>query len=260
MEDWIKKATDWFNSYYNSFSDLTVLQKKNFEIKKNHSIRVANISLLISEQLKLSTEETKTAFLIGLLHDIGRFKQLIEYNTFNDNISVDHAKLGIETLIEVNPFEILRFHNEEVLIKAISNHNKFKIEQGLNDEELFHTKLIRDADKLDILKVLTDYYSNKNGKANHTLTWELEKGTSVSKEVAKETLEGKLVTRNKIKSEIDVKIMQLSWIYDINFIQSFELLMKNRYLEIIYDTLPKNDLIIEIYRKVKVFAENQRMS
>jgi hypothetical protein len=51
--------------------------------------------------------------------------------------------------------------------------------------------------------------------------------------------------------------MQLSWVYDINFKPTFEYLLKNRFLEKIYNTLPKKDIIIDIYRKVKVFAENK---
>jgi len=51
--------------------------------------------------------------------------------------------------------------------------------------------------------------------------------------------------------------MQMSWVFDLNYKPSFEFLSKSRYLEAIYSTLPKNDLIIEIYRKIKVYTENR---
>lgn len=257
MENWTQKAIDWFIGYYDSFKDLAEQQEVNFKIKKNHSLRVAQNSLSIATQLNWSEEDVKTAFLIGLLHDVGRFRQLFEYNTFNDKKSVNHAELGVEILKQKNPFELLNFQHKDILTKAIENHNKFKVDKRLFENELKHAKLIRDADKLDIFKVLTDYYSNKNGKANHTLTWELGKGNTISKEVAKEILTNKLVSRNNVVSELDVKVMQLSWVYDFNYKQSFAQLMKKGYLEIIYKSLPKNDLVFEIYRKVKVFAENQ---
>ena len=107
---------------------------------------------------------------------------------------------------------------------------------------------------------LTEYYSTRNGSANHTLTWELKKGTVVSPSVAKEVLSGKLVSKKNILSEMDVKIMQLSWVYDLNFRPTVEYLVKKRYLESIYNSLPKNDLVIEIYRKIKVFTENKIMA
>lgn len=36
------------------------------------------------------------------------------------------------------------------------NHNKFEIEENLNDMELLHCKIIRNADKLDNFRVKQD--------------------------------------------------------------------------------------------------------
>jgi hypothetical protein len=69
-----------------------------------------------------------------------------------------------------------------------------------------------------------------------------------------------MVSKKNVLSEMDIKIMQLSWVYDLNFRPTFEYLVKNRYLESVYNSLPKNDLVIEIYRKIKVFTENKIMS
>ena len=260
MKEWIGISTEWFDNYCYSFKELTEKQQLNFKIKKEHSLRVAEIAFSMSIKLEWTEEEQKTAFLIGLLHDIGRFKQLVEFDTFNDEKSVDHGDIAIDILNDENPFELLDIKNKELVFVAISNHNKFKIQDGLTGQELLHAKLIRDADKMDIFRVLTEYYSKRNGFKNHTLTWELQKGTVVSPAVAKEVLAGKLVTKKNLLSEIDIKIMQLSWVYDLNFRPAFEYLIKNRYLENIYNSLPKNDLIFEIYRKIKVYTENKIMS
>jgi putative nucleotidyltransferase with HDIG domain len=260
MKDWISVSTEWFNSYCNSFKELTDKQQLNFDIKREHSQRVANIALTISDRLQWTEDEQKIAFLVGLLHDIGRFRQLAEFDTFNDEKSIDHAELALEILKDVNLFDILKIGNKELVFTAILNHNKFKIMEGLSDKEFLHAKLIRDADKLDIYRVLTEYYSKRNGSANHTLTWEMKKGTVVSPDVAKEVLAGKMVTKKNVLSEMDIKILQLSWVYDLNYRPAFEYLMKNRYLENIYNSLPKNDLVIEIYRKIKVFTENRLMT
>lgn len=260
MKDWISVSTEWFNSYCNSFKELTDKQQLNFDIKREHSQRVANIALTISDRLQWTEDEQKIAFLVGLLHDIGRFRQLAEFDTFNDEKSIDHAELALEILKDVNLFDILKIGNKELVFTAILNHNKFKIKEGLSDKEFLHARLIRDADKLDIYRVLTEYYSKRNGSANHTLTWELKKGIVVSPDVAKEVLAGKMVTKKNVLSEMDIKILQLSWVYDLNYRPAFEYLMKNRYLENIYNSLPKNDLVIEIYRKIKVFTENRLMT
>lgn len=257
MKEWVNISTEAFNSYINSFKGLTDSQQLNFDIKKEHSLRVADISLHLAEKLEFTEEQCQLAYFVGLFHDIGRFSQLVEFNTFHDDDSVDHAELGVKILSEDAAFRKLDFASNDLFLKAIANHNKLKLQNGFSEQELKFAKLIRDADKLDILRVLTDYYSNRNATPNHTLTWDLPKGNVVSPLVAKEVLSGKLVSKKNVASEIDVKIMQLSWVFDLNFKPSFEYLFKDRFLERIYKTLSKNDLVIEIYRKVKVYSENK---
>ena len=256
MKDWVGNLNKWFNSYCDSFSGLTDNQKRNFEIKKDHSFRVAGFSVHLAEKLEFNAEELKLVYFIGVFHDIGRFKQLVEYDTFDDTKSVDHAEFSVQVLKDEEIIKRFGVENEDVILTAILHHNKLKLPTKLTEQELKFAKIIRDADKIDILKVLIDYYSDRNAVPNHTLTWDLPQGTSVSAAVAKQILNEKLVSKDKVVSEIDVKIMQMSWVYDLNYRPTFEYMLKNRFLESIYNTLPKNDLVIEIYRKVKVFSEN----
>ena len=257
MEDWIKNANEFFESYVDSFTGLTSGQQENFKIKKEHSYRVAENADRLGKMINLNAEDLKAAYFSGLYHDIGRFDQLANYNSFNDNTSLDHAEHSVKVLKEKDVFNDLDSELQELVLFAICYHNKLQLPKKGNERELMHARLLRDADKLDILKVLTDYYSDKNKEPNHTLTWDLPPGGTVSQPVAKEILAGKLVSKEKVKNETDVKIMQLSWVYDLNFKQTFEFIFQNRLFEKIYNTLPKNDLIIEIYRKVKVYAENK---
>lgn len=257
MKEVVSIAIKDFNSYIDSFTGLTENQKRNFEIKKEHSVRVAENCVYLAEKLDFTENQIQIAYLAGLFHDIGRFKQLVEFDTFNDEKSVDHAEYAVKVLESEPFFENIDFGNKDLVFKAILNHNKYKIPDGMSEQELLYLRLVRDADKLDIFKVLTDYYLNKNTSPNHILTWELPKGSMVSANVGKEILAGKQVTKKNVASEIDVKIMQLSWVYDLNFRPSFEFLLKNRFLERIYNTLPKNDMVIEIYRKIKVYSENK---
>jgi len=251
MKEWVNVSISKFESYIGSFTGLTENQKKNFDIKKEHSLRVAHLAMYLAEKLDFTDEQIQVAFLSGLLHDIGRLKQIVEYDTFFDEKSIDHGDLAINIIEEGTFLENIDAAKRNLILLAIQNHNKFKIQEGLSDSEMMFAKLLRDADKLDILKVLSEYYSSRNSSPNHTLTWELPKGTVVSVNVSKEVLAGKMVSKKNLASEIDIKILQLSWVFDINYRPAIEYLMKNRYLESIYKTLPKNDLVIEIYRKIK---------
>lgn len=259
MEIWEMRAVELLEDYVNSFSGLSEIQEKNFQIKKDHSVRVANNAILLAKQDGIEGVDEELVFVAGIYHDIGRFKQFYEYNTFSDDNSVDHGDFSAEVLQEKGFINNMEPEKQELIYKIIKLHNKFALPGKLTAKEMFYAKLLRDADKLDIYKVLTDYYADRSKSPNHTLTWELPKGTYVSPDVAKDILAEKLVLKSKVKSEIDIKILQLSWVYDLNFKPSFEILLHNRYLEKIYGSLPKNDLIIQIYRKVKVYAENKLM-
>jgi putative nucleotidyltransferase with HDIG domain len=252
-------STTLFDSYVDNFKNLTEAQNKNFTIKKEHSLRVAGNAKWISGKLKLGEKNTTISYLAALFHDIGRFSQLIEYDTFDDLKSVDHAELSVKILKHEGFLQKIKCEEEEVIYSTILAHNKFELPHKLSEIELLHAKVLRDADKLDILKVLTDYYLQRNMQPNHTLTWELPKGSKVSEAVEREVLAGKMVQKNDVVSEIDVKVMQLSWIYDLNFKCSVEYASQNRFFEKIYSSLPKSDKIIDIYRKIKVFSENKML-
>ena len=45
------------------------------KLKVEHTYRVAEISRIIAKAMNLNQEKQQLAELIGLLHDIGRFKQ-----------------------------------------------------------------------------------------------------------------------------------------------------------------------------------------
>lgn len=257
MEGCILHPINLLTIYIDSFHNLNKEQVKNFAIKKEHSLRVAEIAKWISLKLGLDESNVSIAKLTALFHDIGRFSQLIKYNTFDDSKSVDHAESSVEILKREGFLQKLGCDSKEVVFSAILAHNKLEIPEKLNEKELLHAKILRDADKLDIFKVVTDYYSQQNVQPNHTLTWELPKGNSISENVERNILAEKVVQNKDVVSEIDVKIMQLSWIYDLNFKCTIEYALQQRFFEKIYDSLPKNDKVINIYRKIKLFGENK---
>ena len=145
----ISKAKKEFIKYTNNYDT----QNEHIAMKIGHSIRVMDISGEIAKDLNLKDEQIELAKMIGLLHDIARFEQWTRYKTFKDSKSIDHGDLGVEILKE-NDF-IRKFVDEEkydkIILTAIKNHNKYKIEKNLTEEELMFSKIIRDADKLDIM-------------------------------------------------------------------------------------------------------------
>ena len=59
-------------------------------LKIKHTYKVAQYCEEIAKNLCFSKDDVDVAWLVGLLHDVGRFEQLRRYGTFNDQKSVDH--------------------------------------------------------------------------------------------------------------------------------------------------------------------------
>ena len=151
----IQKVKEEFNKYVQNFD----VADDKIKLKKEHIERVAILSKMIAQDLNLNDEQILLAEVIGYFHDIGRFKQVEEYDTFNDKVSINHAEYSIKVLFEDKLIE--KFDIEEkyfdIIKKAVLNHNKDNIEEGLTDKEMLFAKIIRDADKLDIYYVICNY-------------------------------------------------------------------------------------------------------
>lgn len=146
----ICKIFDDYTSHYDASDGMV-------KLKIIHTKNVANNCEQIAKTIKIfDNDDIQLAWLIGMLHDIGRFEQIKRYGTFRDEKSIDHAQFGIELLYEedlLKHFVDIDKETAEIIRVAIANHNKLKIEDGLNPRQLEFAKIIRDADKLDIFRV-----------------------------------------------------------------------------------------------------------
>lgn len=91
------------NKVTKAFSDYTAAydaSDSKIKLKIDHTYRVAALCERIAKSERMSQEDADLAWLLGMLHDIGRFEQLRKFGTFNDAESVDHAKLGADILFQ----------------------------------------------------------------------------------------------------------------------------------------------------------------
>jgi hypothetical protein len=115
---------------------------------------------------------------------------------------------------------------------------------------LFFTKLLRDADKLDIWRVVTDYYHRKNDRRNGAIELDLPNTPGFSEEVYQDLMNRRIVDINHVKNLNDFKLLQIGWIFDINFDTTMQAIKSRRYLELIRDVLPKSEKIQLIFENL----------
>ncbi len=209
-----------------------------FILKKEHTLRVCKEILLLGKELLLPEEDLVLAEAIALLHDIGRFVQLEKYGTFLDQISENHAKLGL-TVIKEHGFLDCCEENEAYIIKeAVEFHNAAYLPSDRADRTLFFIRLIRDADKLDIWKVVTDHYAKPDSDSERIINLGLEDNGKVSDEAVEAVCQETFVKTFMIKNLNDLKLLQISWVFDLNFSQSVSRLKQKGYIDKIISTMP----------------------
>lgn len=231
------------------FTENYDLRNKDILRKQKHSLRVMEISKQISNELKLNEEEIQISALIGLLHDIARFEQRKLYETFHDTKSFDHGDYG-EKILEKDIRKYIETNQYDKIIKtAIRNHNKFKIEDGLSEKENLFSKIIRDADKLDIFyEAVEMFWKGKEKQIEETVI--LDKVI----EQFKKRLTIKREDIEQGKNTINNVISIIAFIYDMNFKPSFEILKKENYINRILDRFnvkdEKTKIELEEIRKI----------
>jgi putative nucleotidyltransferase with HDIG domain len=243
----------WFGIYVSKFSYPDKESQKNIDLKREHTERVTREIIQLGKKTGLCEEELYLAEIIALFHDIGRFEQYDRYMTFSDNKSENHAELGIKILKNYNVLSSLDREIQELIFCSIKYHNRPLLPNNESETCLLYSKLIRDADKLDIWKVVTDYYHSNNGEKNVILELELPETPGFSPEVYHALVDRKIVEMKYVRNINDIKLLQAGWIYDINFKPTFESVKNRRYMELLRDALPEYKEISEIFNLINSF-------
>ena len=228
----ITKAKLELKKYLNKYEDKSDLS---FNLKVTHTYHVAENSKNIAEKLNLSKEDIELAELIGLLHDIGRFEELKITKELN-SVKFDHATHGSKMLFEKGMIRnfVEDSQYDEIIKKAIANHSKLAIEKGLNERELLHSKIIRDADKLDNYRVKQEEKIEAIFPKRVNRKEDMEESL-VSDKVYKTVLNRKCVNIYDRITPLDFWVCVLAFTFDLNFDVTYNMVREKDYINILID-------------------------
>lgn len=246
---------DWFCQFCKSYKDSGNRDdQKNYILKELHTYEVCKHIVSISRELYIDDNDILIAEAIGLFHDIGRFPQYAQYKTFRDNISVNHGVVGANLLVQNGLLKGLLPVEQSWIIDAVRFHNAFKLPLIEDTKGIFFLKLIRDADKLDIFRVVFEQYESSIENRASAVGDGLADNSDVTEEIANDILKGEIPCYTKLKSINDYKLMQLSWLYDINFNVTLRKVMENDYLTRLRSHLPSdNEVIEQLFQHINAF-------
>ena len=253
----LQKARKAFKDYINGYDNQA---EHGFKLKVAHTYHVVDNAIMIAKKLGLSEEDTTLAALIGLLHDIGRFEELKNLKKF-DSVENDHALFASKLLFEeglITKFIDTDKYNN-IIKKAIENHNKKQIEAGLSSKELLHAKIIRDADKLDNYRVAKEERVNNlfPGIAN---TNEGIENSLISKSVYNSVMNEECVDVKDRKYPLDYLVCILGFTFNIYFDETLEIIKNNDYINILvkrFNYTISKEKMNEIRDKINNYIEKR---
>ena len=256
MEKIVKKAHKWMDEYMKSFYEADEDVMLGIKTKEMHTGYVTAYARQLAEHLELNRHDVLLAELIGLFHDVGRFRQWKLYRTFSDAMSEDHAALGLQVIKELAFYDELADEDKDILLFAISNHNKKDIAPAPSKKHLLFAKIIRDADKLDIFRVLEPYLTGKKIQTFSKIQFEDEKMLFAPGFIDR-FVRGEQVDYNEIRTNNDRILVRLMWAYDINFAWTMIRIREKGYLPRVMEHLPQLEKVKLGYERLSRYVDEK---
>ena len=228
-----------------------------YVFKKDHTLRVCTQIRFLARSLGLSREIRNLSVAAALVHDLGRFPQFRRYNTFSDPLSRNHAALSVGEIRRLRLLEGLPRRTRQLLYRAVALHNRAALPEGLARELDRQARLLRDADKLDIFRVMTDLYTGpQNGHASF-ITHNYSDDGLIRPELIAEVTGWGRIAFSRVRSLNDLKLFQLSMIFDLNFPAAHAHVLAQGVVPAILRSMPGARMLEDLELSLIRYLENQ---
>jgi len=249
----MKDALEWFRAFTHRFEAESGGLEPLLALKWSHSFSVSLEAGHIARGMKFEPDGVLHAEVLGLLHDVGRFPQYRDFRTFYDAASVDHGELGWKTVSEALVLSSLEDEARFAILDGIRYHNKKEIPLDIRPSSLGMVRLIRDADKLDVFELVQRYL--EEGRIRELLpriheTWEINGA------VVDSLMETGRASYSQVRSVADFLLVQLSWVFDMNYPPTFRRVLDRGVIERIETRLPLEPRVSMIIEKARTFARS----
>ena len=245
----LEELTRLYDAYVDTYRDESGELPAMMQLKRTHTAFVVKNAGLIADGEGFSDEEREVALAAALLHDTGRYEQLKRYDTFKDSDSVDHAVFSHDIVKEkgwldmvdrvdsatsgedaASPLAdaksgeaasspLVSEAQKEVILKAVLYHNRRELPPEIEQSNSPNSRTllgaaahtVRDADKLDIFRVLEDQVAHTDWKGDSRAFWNLSVSALPNPVVIDCIEKGRPVDYQNIKSLSDFVLIQVGW-------------------------------------------------
>jgi len=198
------------------------------KLKREHCAFVAKNARELAERNGWEPPALFAAEALGLLHDIGRFPQLEEYGTFRDECSIHHGLRGMQVIQEEQILDGIDEPLQKSLLLAVRYHNDRELNRAILPEALPWLKLIRDADRLDIYRVIIKTLQDGEVEKHPDVVLHLELNGPPSPRILKSISQHEPPAYADLHSVSDFLLMILSWTHQMEMLPAAHEIMFQR--------------------------------
>ncbi len=204
--------TDFFARYTARFADARGCLHPMHQLKEKHCRLVAENASQIMAAESWSGARCRIGVACAWLHDVGRFPQYTEYGTFEDRKSINHAVLGAQVLRRERVLASLPAEEKQTILTAVACHNRKDLPLSLDPAMAPFVHLVRDADKLDIFRVLEEALQQGGLDRNPEVAWSLPQYGRANPVILRAVCEGHTVSYEHVQSLCDFVLVQVGWL------------------------------------------------
>ena len=209
MADRLQVLSGLYDAYVDTYRGQNGVLPPMMQLKLVHTRKVVEAACAIAKGEGFDARTARACEAAALLHDTGRYEQLRVYNTFRDSDSVDHAVFSHDIVKEKGWLD--GWEDKDAILAAVLYHNRREIPEGLDPLTLACSRTVRDADKLDIFRVLEDQIATTDWRHDAKAFWNLPTTAAPNPVVAEAIREGRPVDYQNIKSLADFVLIQVGW-------------------------------------------------
>lgn len=213
----LDQVRKWFEAFAERFRDAAGGFPAPVALKLDHTRHVAENARAVARDLGWSPAEVDLAEALGWLHDVGRFVQYAEFGHFHDAASFDHGQRGADVVRDSGILDDLDPESRAGLLDGIRHHNAKTIPPDLPAPRRRLLELIRDADKLDIYRVVIEGLERDGFRELAEMWPHVDLDGPVDARLLDEIATRRHGDLAHVHSRADFLLLLVSWVYDLRF-------------------------------------------
>lgn len=235
-------------------------------LKQDHTYKVLELAERVvwneSPGQKLTGPTARAVLLAALYHDIGRFSQYTRWKTFSDSRSTNHGTLAVRILKEQGFLDGETPHVRRLVLVAVGLHNKYRLPPHMDDEQLRVTLAVRDADKVDIFRIMA-IHLNGVARSQEVVLHVKDEPDKWSPGIVETVLSGRVPSYADLQYINDFRMLLVSWLHELHYATSRLYLAHSGHVEEVLaglpqDLAPVSDVLRALLDKAKQETVHER--